>query len=88
MNQGTAEACAAWKSLAVGFGLVILVMAIFWIVNGLLPRFLRQLRQHRKCEPNVIVGYETYSVVEQWSCGDKICRCGGTKRKGYLDGYQ
>jgi len=50
-------------------------------------------RRHPKtCAPNVVVGYadpldrtNTICVVELYSCGDKICRCGGTKRKGFLD---
>ncbi len=36
------------------------------------------------CEPNVIVGGSNWCRVVSYSCGDKICRCGGTKIPGYL----
>ena len=64
------------------FGLV----AYFWKVRP------ARLQRTRTCEPNVLVGYadpadrtKTITRVEQWSCGDSVCRCGGTKQRGFLD---
>ncbi len=88
MLQVVRESFTVAQSLMLGFNLVMLVTGAFWFINGVLPRFLRWKRRHKTCEPNVVVGYATHSETEAWMCGDKVCRCGGTKRKGYLDGYQ
>lgn len=76
-----------WVVRTVSFGAVVAVA--LWLVNYIFNvrrrHWERYLRRNRRCEPNVVIGYATHSEVELWMCGDKICRCGGTMQKGYLD---
>lgn len=65
---------------ALGYALKLLLTS-----PARLSRLDRYRRRNQKCTPNVIAGYENRTEVLQWSCGDAVCRCGGTKQRGYLD---
>jgi hypothetical protein len=52
-------------------------------------REVRRIEAWRKmwqttCAPNVITGGDGWSKVLQYSCGDEVCRCGGTGKRGLL----
>jgi hypothetical protein len=69
---------ADWVAIVAMGVFPVLILVNWWL--GSEPDL-----SNRRCEPNVIAGYEGYTEVLQWSCGDVICRCGGTKIRGYLD---
>lgn len=65
-----------------------LLLWVFWPFIQEQRELRRRARRLRlwatRCAPNVIAGIGNRSTVLSYMCGDPVCRCGGTKKAGFL----